>query len=151
MPRWIWGLYVGTNRVAIRANRVVAVTGALMLLLLGVVVLSDGGQARAATLSADVLVTTHAAPSTSVTSPAFTTTQPGELLVAFVSADGPSASGTQTVTTVTGAGVTWRLRQRTNGRAGTAEIWTAVAPTVVTNATVRAAHAGSYVASITVA
>jgi len=43
MPRWIGGLYVGTNRVAIRANRVVAVTGALMLLLLGVVVLSDGG------------------------------------------------------------------------------------------------------------
>lgn len=108
-------------------------------------------QAAGTTLAIDKLVTTHGTGrTTNVTSPAFTTSQAGELLVAFVSADGPSGGG-QTFSSVTGGGLTWRLRQRTNAQLGTAEIWQAVAPTVVTNATVRATHPGSYQASITVA
>src|SRR4029450_7937189 len=38
---------------------------------------------------------------------------------------------------------------RTNVRAGTSEIWTAVAPAVLTGVTVRATYAGSFVSSIT--
>ncbi|WP_426592550.1 galactose oxidase-like domain-containing protein [Cellulomonas sp. McL0617] len=102
-------------------------------------------------LSLDSLVTTHGGSATSVTSPAFTTTQGGELLVAFLTADGPSVAGTQTFSSVAGGGVIWRLRQRSNARAGTSEIWTAVAPTALTGATVQATHAGSWVGSITVA
>ena len=99
----------------------------------------------------DKVVTAHATSSaTTVTSPAFTTSAPGELLMAFVSADGP-ASPTQTITSVTGGGLTWRLRQRTNAQRGTAEIWQAVAPNVLSSATVTATHAGSYQAAITVA
>ncbi|MGZ4727253.1 MAG: hypothetical protein ACXWB2_06005, partial [Acidimicrobiales bacterium] len=124
---------------------------AALLLALGVTAIGGTEPAQAATLSVDVLVTTHGSSSTSVTSPAFTTAQAGELLVAFVSADGANAAGAQAFSSVVGGGVTWRLRQRTNARAGTAEVWTAVAPSVVTNATVRATHAGSFVGSITIA
>ena len=122
-----------------------------MLLGLGVIVVGGAGPAHAAALSTDVLVTTHGAAATSVTSPAFTTAQAGELLVAFVSADGPDGANAQAVATVTGGSLTWKLRQRTNTRAGTSEIWTAVASTVLTGATVRATYAGTYVGSITVA
>src|SRR4051812_36935951 len=96
----------------------------------------------AGVLGIDKLVSSHAtSPSTSVTSPTFTTSQAGELLVAFVAADGPNTP-TQTFTSVTGAGLTWRLRQRTNSQLGTAEIWQAVATSVVSNATVKATHSG---------
>jgi fibronectin type 3 domain-containing protein len=130
-----------------------------MALCLGVVVTSLGSAMWQAAPSGaavvgpaiDKLVSAHATvDTTSVTSPAFTTTQAGELLVAFVSADGPGAP-TQTFSSVTGAGLTWRLRQRTNAQLGTAEIWQAVATTVVSGATVTATHSGSYQASITVA
>jgi fibronectin type 3 domain-containing protein len=105
----------------------------------------------ATTLALDKLVTTHGTSrTTSVTSPTFTTSQAGELLLAFVSSDGPGQP-TQTFSSVTGGGLTWRLRQRANAQLGTAEIWQAVAPSVVTNASVKATHSGSYQASITVA
>ena len=50
----------------------------------------------------------------------------GELLVAQVSADGPSA--TPQTATVTGGGLSWVLARRANGRPGTSEIWKAVVP-----------------------
>src|SRR5215471_8279148 len=128
------------------ARRAAAVAVAVVLAL-GVVAVRRAEPVHAAALSSDVLVTTHGAAATSVTSPAFTTAQPGELLVAFITADGPATSA-QTIATVTGGGLTWRLRQRTNARAGTSEIWTAAASTVLAGATVRATHAGSYVGSI---
>ncbi|HEV8528080.1 MAG TPA: galactose oxidase-like domain-containing protein [Actinomycetes bacterium] len=110
---------------------------------------SEPGQA-AGGLQLDKLVSGHATiQSTSVTSPAFTTSQPGELLVAFLESDGPASA--QTFSSVTGGGLTWRLRQRTNAQRGTSEIWQAVATGVVTNATVRGTHSDSYYASITVA
>ena len=68
------------------------------------------------------------------TTSAFSTAAAGELLVAFVSADGPVAGG-QTAT-VTGGGLTWTLARRTNTRAGTSEVWVANAPGVLSNATV---------------
>ncbi|HUI49196.1 MAG TPA: hypothetical protein VL119_10895, partial [Acidimicrobiia bacterium] len=69
-----------------------------------------------------------------VTTPAFSTSAPGDVLVAFVGADGPSAGG-QTAT-VTGAGLTWTLVKRTNTRGGTSEIWQATAAAKLTNVTV---------------
>ncbi len=136
-----------------KAPRASAIVVSVLVALSGLgAALWQGVPAQAAgTLALDKLVTAHATSrTTSVTSPAFTTSQAGELLVAFVSSDGPG-SGSQTFSSVTGAGLTWRLRQRTNAQSGTAEIWQAVAPTVVTSATVRATHSGSYQASITVA
>jgi len=56
------------------------------------------------------------------------------------------------VQSVTGGGLTWTLRVRTNSRAGTAEVWQAVAPSPLTNATVTATLAqGKYVSSLVVA
>ncbi|HSX00856.1 MAG TPA: Ig-like domain-containing protein, partial [Candidatus Saccharimonas sp.] len=111
---------------------------------------AKSGAQAAGGLVIDKLVSAHATTkATSVTSPAFTTSQGGELLVAFLATDGPGTA--QTFSSVTGGGLTWRLRQRTNAQRGTAEIWQAVAPSVVTNATVKGTHSGSYNASITVA
>ena len=62
-----------------------------------------------------------------IVSPGLTTTQAGDLLVAYVAADGPNAP-TQKVTTVTGGGVTWTLVARSNSTWGTTEVWQAHAP-----------------------
>jgi hypothetical protein len=102
-------------------------------------------------ITADKTVTTKQTTSaTSITSPSLTTAAPNELLVAFISSDGP-ASG-QSISAVTGGSLTWTLRKRANTQAGTSEIWTAYAPTVLTNITVKATRSsGSYQGMITVA
>jgi PASTA domain len=69
------------------------------------------------------------------TTPAFSTSVAGDVLLAFAASDGPSP-GTQTVT-VSGAGLTWTLVRRANIQAGTAEIWRATAAAQLTNVTVR--------------
>ena len=74
---------------------------------------------------------------TTVVSPSFSTTATNELLLALVAADNVNAAAT-TVTNVTGGGLTWVLVRRTNTQKGTAEIWRAFAPAIVTNATVTA-------------
>jgi hypothetical protein len=76
-----------------------------------------------------------------VTTPAtgFNTALPGELLLAFAASDGPS--GSQQTLSVSGAGLSWSLVKRANVQAGTAEIWTANAPTALTNATFTAKQA----------
>jgi hypothetical protein len=126
--------------------RLVLVTAIIGLSLAPVSANAAGG------LATDKVVSTHQSSSSrTVVSPAFTTSQPAELLVAFVSADGPAATGSQQFTSVTGGGLTWRLRQRTNVQYGTAEIWQAVSSGILTNARVTATHSGSYPASITVA
>jgi fibronectin type 3 domain-containing protein len=101
----------------------------------------------------DKQVTTHqSSKGTGITSPALTTAGTNELLVAFVSSDGPRVSGGETFSTVNGGGLTWTLRKRVNARYGTSEIWTAPAANAVTNITVTATRAsGSYTGSITVA
>ncbi len=84
----------------------------------------------------------------SIASPAFSTTAANELLLAFVGA-GPSTSAV-TVNSVTGAGVPWVLVQRTNAQAGTAEVWRAFSPVVLSNVTVTANLSASVYSSITV-
>ena len=69
------------------------------------------------------------------TTAAFSTVAAGEVLVAFAASDGPAAANAQTLT-ITGAGLTWTRVQRAATRLGDAEIWTATAPTVLTNVTV---------------
>ncbi len=81
--------------------------------------------------------------------PTFSTSGPNELLLAFVASDGPTAGG-QTAT-VSGAGLTWTLVRRTNIRAGTAEVWSALAPTVLSNVTVQSVQSKTtYDQSLTV-
>jgi hypothetical protein len=136
--------------VGAKGRRAAAVLGGL-LVVVGLTVFGTPPFARAAALSVDAMVSSHAGVSTAITSPAFSTTQPGELVVAFVTADGPLAANGQTISGVTGGGLTWRLRQRTNAQAGTSEIWTAVASSVLSNVTVRATHSGNFMGSMTVA
>jgi hypothetical protein len=100
-------------------------------------VLPDGAGA-ASTLAVDTTVSTHqGTAAASITSPAFTTHQTNELLVAFLASDGPSP-GQMSFANVTGAGLTWTMRARANARPGTAEVWQAYAPATLTNATVKA-------------
>jgi len=91
--------------------------------------------------------------STTITSPTFTTAAANELLLAFVMADN-SGSGTNTTVTAvanaTGGTLTWTLVKRTNTQRGTAEVWRAFAPTVLTGASVKATLSVSVAASITV-
>lgn len=77
-----------------------------------------------------------------VTSPGFHTAAAGEVLIAFVAADGPSGAGQQHAT-VSGAGLTWRLVNRANSQSGDSEVWTATAPAVLSSATVTSTEAVS--------
>ena len=87
---------------------------------------------NAATASPVAEVTVSAQGAGTQTTPAFSTSQPEDVLVAFAGSDG---LGTQTLT-ISGAGLNWRLVQRVNARGGTSEIWTATAGTALANATV---------------
>jgi len=87
--------------------------------------------------------------STTVTTPAFSTTASNELLLAFISADSVSSPNT-TVTRVASAGLTWVLVKRTNVQLGTAEIWRAFAASPLSAVTVTATLSQRVVSSITV-
>jgi hypothetical protein len=87
-------------------------------------------------------------PALSAVSSAFSTTSANQLLVAFIAAD--DVTTRNTVTNVTGAGLTWTLVIRTNTSRGTAEIWRAVAATALTNVSVTATLAQLSASSITV-
>ncbi len=106
---------------------------------------------QATAITVDKVVSLHqTSPATAISVGGLTTTGTNELLVAFVSSDGPSP-GAVSFSGVAGGGLTWKLRQRTNTQAGTSEIWVAAAPAPLTNATVTATRAsGSWVGSITV-
>jgi hypothetical protein len=69
---------------------------------------------------------------TTVTTPPFSTSAPGETLLAFVTAAQPTEQGVQTAS-VSGGGLTWTLVTRANTQAGSAEIWRATATDVVSN------------------
>ena len=73
---------------------------------------------------------------TTTTTPTFSTSEPGEILLAFADSDGP-ATGGQTLN-VSGAGLTWSLVERANGEAGDAEIWMARTVGSLLDATVTA-------------
>ena len=86
---------------------------------------------------------------TTIASLAFSTVASNELLLAFISTDYLSGANTS-VTAVSGAGLTWALVVRTNTQSGTSEIWRALAPTALTNATVTATLSQSVAASMSV-
>ncbi len=89
--------------------------------------------------------------STTVRTTRFSTTTANELLVAFVAADGPPPGGGKTrVTMISGAGLTWQLVARSNAKLGDSEIWSAVAPAVLTNVAVTATLNRSVASSLTV-
>jgi concanavalin A-like lectin/glucanase superfamily protein/PASTA domain-containing protein/Big-like domain-containing protein len=69
------------------------------------------------------------------TTPSFSTTRANDILVAFAASDGPGAPNAQTLT-IAGAGLTWTRVRRVAGSFGDSEIWTATAPTILTNVTV---------------
>ena len=56
-----------------------------------------------------------------------TTKESGDLIVAFVGADGPYPGGTPQTTVVSGGGLTWTFAGRTNAALGDAEVWYAKA------------------------
>jgi Concanavalin A-like lectin/glucanases superfamily/Domain of unknown function (DUF1929)/Bacterial Ig domain/Kelch motif len=87
--------------------------------------------------------------STTMTTPAFSTAAGNELLLAFISTDYMSGTNT-TVTSVTGAGLTWVLVVRTNAQRGTSEIWRAFSPSLLTGVSVTATTSQNVVSSLTV-
>jgi len=96
----------------------------------------------------DVTVSTNG--SGTLQTPPFSTTQSGDLLVAFVAYDGPSTFSAQTAS-VSGAGLTWTLLKRSNFQHGTAEIWAAKATDILSSVTVLAqpGSGNSYDGSLT--
>lgn len=116
-----------------------------------VAVIPPVAAAAATTLSVDrQVVTQQSTAATSISSPPLTTSHPGELILAFIMSDG-SASTSQSFSFVTGGGLTWSLRKRSNTQKGTSEIWQAAAPAVVSNMVVKADRSnGSYVGSMVV-
>jgi hypothetical protein len=103
-------------------------------------------------LTIDKVVTAHQGTAAStISAPALTTSQPGELLLAFIASDGPRSGG-QSIGGVSGGGLAWTLRQRANAQLGTSEIWQAVAPLALSNVVVTATRAkGKYQGAIAVA
>jgi hypothetical protein len=108
-------------------------------------------QAAPIGLAIDVNVSTDQ-PSTSittVTSPTFSTTAGNQLLLAFVAGDYLAGANT-TVTSMTGAGLTWQLVVRTNVQSGNSEIWRAFAPSPLTSVSVTATLSQAAVSALTV-
>jgi hypothetical protein len=151
------GGVAATSVVVVSATSITAATPAGAAGAVNVVVTTPGGTVTLtngftyAALAVDVTTSTDRSTSaTTIASPAFTTAAPNELLLAFISADGPSSGTNTTVTGVAGGGLTWTLVQRTNARLGTAEIWRAFAASAVSGQAVTATLSQSVAASITV-
>ena len=109
--------------------------------------------AAAATSSAIIIDVTNTAGRSargpSIVSGTFSTTAGNELLLAFVEASNNDATPT-VVNTVTGGGLAWVFVRRTNTQRGTAEIWRAFTPAVLTGASVTANLSQWAAAAITV-
>jgi hypothetical protein len=123
-----------------------------LALCVGAVWLALVGRAQAAGLAVDASVATHqGSPSSTITSGTIATSAANELLVAFITSDGPAQASGQSLSSVTGGGLSWKLRERSNAQAGTAEIWEAAAPNPFTSVAVTATRSsGAYGGSIKV-
>ena len=85
-----------------------------------------------------------------VTTPTFQTAMAGEVLLAFVSMDGPAGGGRQSAT-VSGSGLSWSLVGRSNAQSGDVEVWQALAPTILIGASVQSVPlVGGYPQDLTV-
>ena len=93
--------------------------------------------------------TNQNAPSYTISSPSLSTSASNELLLALIATDDVGSTNTR-VQSVTGAGLTWILVDRTNKESGTAEIWRAFAPSLLKNVTVAASLSQSVVSSMTI-
>jgi hypothetical protein len=82
-----------------------------------------------------VVSSNNQGPFTALVSPLLSTTSANELILAFVSADGPG-NGVQSVSSVSGGGLSWSLAARANMVTGTAEVWQAYATAPLTGASV---------------
>jgi hypothetical protein len=87
-------------------------------------------------IAIDAFIAKDQTAATTVTSGAFSTSVGKELILALVSTD--ALSSNTTVTSMMGAGLTWNLVLRTNAQLGTAEIWRAYAPNLLSNVSVTA-------------
>ena len=117
--------------------------------LLGLFLLLFAHPPAWAALATDVVVSTNrSAAASAIASPSFSTSSPGELLLAFVATDARSTG--MAVTSMSGAGLSWTLVRRTNAQPGTAEIWRAFAPSRLSGASVQANLSQSVAASLTV-
>jgi len=104
----------------------------------------------AATPTLDAVVwTDQAVAQTTIVSPGVSTTAGNELVLAFIATDYNSGANA-TVSSVSGAGLSWVLVGRTNVQAGTSEIWRAWAAAPLTNVTVTATLSQPLVAALTV-
>lgn len=74
---------------------------------------------------------------TTVSANALSTSQPNEILLAFVATDYLSGSNT-TVANITGGGLVWSLVRRTNVQSGSSEVWRAFAAGTLSNVVVTA-------------
>src|SRR3954471_10853459 len=120
---------------------------ALCFVLVGFV---GGVDIARAAIAVDATVQKGQAASTTITSPTFSTASCNELILAFISSDGPSSGTNTVVNNVTGAGLTWALVRRTNTQPGTAEIWRTFAATPLTGVTATATLSQSQSAAITI-
>jgi Abnormal spindle-like microcephaly-assoc'd, ASPM-SPD-2-Hydin len=118
------------------------------LLLLSILIAGYGVGSAQVAIQTNVSTTQNSA-SSKITSQAFSTSAPNQLLLALVAADS-SGSPNATVQSVSGAGLTWVLVKRTNTQAGTAEIWRAFAPAALSSVKVTAALSQSVVSSMTI-
>src|SRR6185437_10416766 len=75
------------------------------------------------------------------TTPAFSTTAAGDVLVAFAASDGPTTGANTQTLTISGGGLAWTRVARAATSRGVSEIWTATAPAVLSNLTVSSAQA----------
>jgi hypothetical protein len=91
----------------------------------------------------------NATGSNKISSPTLSTTAGNELLLALIATDYLSGANT-TVTAMTGGGLTWTLEARANAQNGTAEIWRAFAPAVLSKQIITATLSQSVNASISV-
>jgi subtilisin family serine protease len=107
--------------------------------------------AATAPIALDRRVSSNQHNASRLVSPALTTVGGNELILAFVSVDGPRNKA-QKVTSVTGGGLTWTLAARANTTWGSAEVWQAYATSRVVSAKVSAKLAFTgFDGSITVA
>jgi hypothetical protein len=130
-------------------KRIASASCAILLATAGMMTSVSAARAAGGGVAIDGSVWTHQSnPASSITSPTLSTTQSNDVVIAFLASDGPNSAISYSA--VSGGGLTWRLRQRTNAQLGTAEIWEAVAPNP-TSLTVTATRSdGSYVGSIDV-
>lgn len=87
--------------------------------------------------------------STTIASAAVSTTAGNELILAFIETDYLSGANT-TVKSVSGAGLTWTLVQRTNVQSGSSEIWRAFSGPPLSNAFITATLSQSVISSISI-